>query len=137
MKALVFIAMSLIGGCMVLLMGGCGGTATALNPTVAFNFDERLPPIPSRSILVISGTITPARPDDAIKSIKWTQEPADPAYNGIFLIDENNINTNWEAPAWPGPERLPVDLILTVETIMGGRTVKRLHLMVEPTVLQP
>ena len=50
---------------------------------------------------------------------------------GVFLTPDS-VDTAWQAPAWTWPGELPVTLFLTVKTLLGGKTVSRINVLVAP-----
>lgn len=134
MKALFFSALLLVGASIVAVMSGCGGTATALNPNINFTFpeDTSLPVMSAGEILVIKGEMAEVSEGDALKSVNWRVESSVPGFTGTITAPDN-LETSWESPIdWTGPGRLQVTLILTVDTIMGGHTVKHINIEVLP-----
>ncbi len=111
---------------------GCGGGSTlALDPTVTFTVDDStlLPNLPATGVLVISGD---AKTEDSetnpITSVRWTQRPALGTFLSPYTMNTSWVVTNPAAVTAP----TPVTLTVEVKTLLGGKTVKQLHLLVQP-----
>ena len=121
---------------MMVIMG-CSGPSAGLDPEVTFDFpgDTPLPFLPADSVLVIDGTAKVANAQsNPITSIRWTQDPE----IGVFA-SETTLGTSWRVrPEVVGliDEPTDVTLTVTVETLLGGRRVVPINLVLIPSVPQ-
>jgi len=129
----------LFAGILFGVLIGCNGSSAPINPSVTFTqpANSTLPTIPANGIMNIQGTVTlpstsgsggSTSVTDSVISTEWTQDASVP---GVFSTPDS-VNTTWLAPAWTGPGDLPVTLFLTVKTLLGGKTVQRINLLVIP-----
>lgn len=129
-----FFALSLLfAGILALSLAGCYGTTKALDPVIVFDIpdDTTLPSIASGGLLVVKWSVTIPNADDKITKYQWTQDVADPQYQGTFLLPEGPTTT-WQAPEWHGPGNLPVTLTFTVDTLLGGHAAQHINLLITP-----
>ncbi|MEI6521410.1 MAG: hypothetical protein WCO98_15435, partial [bacterium] len=114
--------------CLVVALVGCNGPAPGLNPTLTVQVagSDKWSNIEAGSTVPLTSTSKTADNDVVIKTI-WSASPA----LGKMLVDAPvAMNNAWVAPSVILPTN--VDIILHVETKMGGKTDMIVHLVVVP-----
>lgn len=114
--------------CLVVVLVGCDGPAPGLNPTLTVQVagSDKWSNIEAGSTVPLTSTSKTAD-NDLITKTTWSASPA----IGKMLIDSPvAMNNAWVAPSVSLPT--DVDIILHVETKMGGKTDMIVHLVVVP-----
>ena len=141
MKLRYMIAL-LLGGVLLLVLSGCYGNSPVLDPQISFTLPDLpadtttitsyVPTIPANGYLQIKGTLTNPTADNVITNQQWTQQAVTAgAPLGHFFVTDS-LETSWQAPDWKGPGNAEYTLTFTVDTSLGGHTVKSLHVVVTP-----
>lgn len=126
----------LLAGVALLGLIGCDGGSPSLNPSITLKFPDNttLPNLASGAIFLIDGTAAVA--DDKtnpIISYRWVQTPAVGTFSST-----TTFTTTWAAPVIPtvanGGTPQKVTLTLTTETLLGGKTVTPLVVIVQPSL---
>ncbi|MHB9131261.1 MAG: hypothetical protein ACYDBB_09255 [Armatimonadota bacterium] len=141
MKLQLFIV-TLFAGVLLLGIAGCSGPSEEWDPRIDWTFMDAtidgqtivLPELPINVTLKITGEVTVDNTsENPVVTYAWTQEPA----NAGTFVSTDTLTTNWkpnESVVSVGDE---VTLILTMTSLKGGKSVKRLHLIMTPPVEPP
>ncbi len=122
---------TLVAACLVVALVGCDGPAPELNPTLTVQVagSDKWSNIEAGSTVPLTSTSKTAD-NDSITKTTWTALSANMPIGKMLVDAPIAMNNAWVAP--PVTISTNVDIILHVETKMGGKTDMVIHLIVVP-----
>jgi hypothetical protein len=117
--------------CLVVALVGCDGPAPGLNPTLTVQVagSDKWSNIEAGSTVPLTSTSKTAD-NDVITKTTWTAWSANAPIGKMLVDGPVAMNNAWVAPSVINPTE--VDIVLHVETRMGGKTDMIVHLVVVP-----